>query len=61
MKGEPAETKLAVEELLELSLHKGIEQGLKEARKAGPFMLDAFHDALIDKLYPELQKRGVVE
>ncbi|MDP3947849.1 MAG: hypothetical protein Q8Q41_04145 [bacterium] len=61
MKGEPAEIKLVVEELLELSLHKGIERGLKEARKASPFILDAFHDALVDKLYPELQKRGVVE
>lgn len=61
MQGEPPETKLQVEELLELSLHKGITQGLKEARKAGPYVLDAYHDALVDKLYPELQKRGIVE
>jgi len=61
MRDEPAATKLMVEELLELSLHTGITQGLKEARKAGPYILDAFHDALVDKLYPELKKRGIVE
>lgn len=61
MQDEPAGTKLLVEELLELSLHTGIAQGLKEARKAGPYILDAFHDALVDKLYPELKKRGIVE
>ncbi|OGZ02059.1 MAG: hypothetical protein A3G64_02695 [Candidatus Liptonbacteria bacterium RIFCSPLOWO2_12_FULL_60_15] len=61
MQDEPAATKLMVEELLELSLHTGITQGLKEARKAGPYILDAFHDALVDKLYPELKKRGIVE
>lgn len=61
MKEDPAEMKLRVEQLLELSLHQGIKRGLKEARKAGPYILDAFHDALVDKLYPELKKRGIVE
>lgn len=61
MKDDPAEIKLRVEKLLELALHNGLGRGLTEARKAGSYVLDAFHDSLIDKLYPELKKRGVVE
>ncbi len=57
----PAETKLEVEYLLDIAFHKGIAKAAAEAKKSNPFVLDAFHDALAGKLYPELQKRGIVK
>lgn len=61
VKAAPAETKLAVEKLLESTIHKGIVAATEEAKKSNPYILDAFHDALVEKLYPELQKRGLVK
>lgn len=40
---------------------KGIKKVIEEAKQADPFILDAFHDALVDKLYDELKSRGVVK
>lgn len=56
----PEETKLAVEELLDLAWHKGIKKAAEEAKRAGPLILDAFHDALTDKLYEEFKKRKLI-
>ena len=39
----------------------GIGKAISMAATHGPFILDAFHDALVDKLYTELQARGVVK
>ena len=61
MQGASPDAKLRVEKLLELSIDKGIETALGEAKKDDPYILDAFHDALVEKLYPELQKRGFVK
>ncbi|MDP1718839.1 MAG: hypothetical protein Q8L24_00205 [bacterium] len=58
---EPADIKLKIEKLLEVAWHKGVRQAAREAASAGPLVLDAFHDAVIDKLYPELQKRGLLK
>jgi hypothetical protein len=55
------EIKLQVEKLLDFAWHHGIDSAVKEARKFGPFILDAFHDALTDKLYEEFQKRGIIK
>ena len=60
-KDAPAEAKLEIEYLLDLALHHGIEKANSEAKKSSPFIVDAFHDALVTKLYPELQKRGIVK
>ena|SRR3989344_4408264 len=60
LKDEPAQVKLRVEQLLDVAFHKGLTAAVKEARRAGPFVIDAFHDALTDKLYPELKKRGMI-
>lgn len=57
----PAATKLDVEHLLTLAFRDGIIKASAEAAKSNPFVLDAFHDALAGKLYPELKKRGIVE
>lgn len=58
---EPADVKLKIEKLLDLAWHKGVKHAAKEASAAGPLILDAFHDALIDKLYPEFKKRGLLK
>lgn len=39
----------------------GIAKAISTAATHGPFMLDAFHDALVDKLYNELLARGLVK
>jgi hypothetical protein len=56
----PAEVKLEIEYLLDIALKKGIGPALAESQKSPAFVQDAFHDALAGRLYPELQKRGVV-
>lgn len=60
LKDSPAEIKLQVEKLVDAIFHQGIEKTVKEANRAGAFVLDAFHDALTDKLYEELKKRNLI-
>ncbi|HUC01679.1 MAG TPA: hypothetical protein VMA75_02130 [Candidatus Paceibacterota bacterium] len=57
----PPEVKLEIEYLIDVALHKGIATALTESQKSPYFVQDAFHDALAGKLYPELQRRGVVQ
>lgn len=57
----PAEVKLEIEYLLDVTFRGGIGKALAEAQKSSPFVQDAFHDALAGKLYPILQKRGMVK
>ncbi len=57
----PAEIKLEIEYLLDLAFQKGIATALSASKKAPYFVQDAFHDALAGRLYPELQKRGVLK
>ena len=56
-----AKTKLEIEYFLDMAFHHGLDKAVSEARKSSPFVLDAFHDALAGKLYPELKKRGVLK
>jgi hypothetical protein len=55
------EAKLEIEYLLDLALKQGIGKALTESHKSPYFVQDAFHDALAGRLYPELQKRGIVK
>jgi len=55
------EVKLEIEYLLDCALYKGLGKALAEADKSPYFVRDAFHDALAGKLYPELQKRGIIK
>ncbi len=57
---ESPEMQLKVEELVDLAFHKGIETSVKEAKKCGPFILDAFHDSLTGKIYDELKARKLL-
>lgn len=54
------ETRLKVEQLVDLAWHKGIRIAVKEAEKSGSFFVDALHDALTDKLYNEFKNRGLL-
>lgn len=60
LKNSPIEIKLQVEKLIDLVFHQGLEKTIREAACIGPFILDAFHDALTDKLYEELKKRKLI-
>jgi|SRR6185437_9413403 len=55
------EVKLEIEYLLDVALHKGIGTALAESEKSPYFVQDAFHDALAGRIYPELQKRGLLK
>ncbi len=57
----PPEIRLEIEYLLDIALHKGIGAALSESAKSPYFVQDAFHDALAGRLYPELQKRGLMK
>jgi len=46
---------------MDVALKQGLEKALAEARKSPYFVQDALHDALAGRLYPELQKRGIVK
>lgn len=57
---ESPEIKLKVEELIEVAFHQGIDQAIAEAKKYGPFILDALHDSLTGKIYDELKNRKLL-
>jgi len=50
-----------INELIENVSTKGIKDSIAKAKDESPFLLDAFHDALTDKLYEELQKSGQIK
>ena len=50
-----------IEQLINLAFSKGLEMAVAEAKKSVPFVEDAFHDALTDKLLLELKRRGILK
>ena len=60
LSGESPEVKEEVERLVTLALQEGLAPAIAAAAKKSPFVLDALHDALVDKLLPELEKRGII-
>ncbi|MFA5099057.1 MAG: hypothetical protein WC461_02465 [Candidatus Paceibacterota bacterium] len=56
----PVEAKLQVEKLVESVFNDGLEKTMKKAVSSDAFVLDAFHDALTDKLYDELKNRKLI-
>lgn len=59
-KGEEV-AKKEIEGLIKLAFTKNLEAAVAAAKKRAPFVEDAFHDALVDKLLPELKKRGILK
>ncbi len=56
----PQEARLQVERLVDLAFHKGVSEAAAQARLMGSFVTDAFHDALVEKLYDEMQARNLL-
>lgn len=57
---ESDEIKSKVEELIDFTFKEGVDKGVEKARLCGPFILDAYHDALTAKLYEELKRRRLL-
>lgn len=55
------ESRAIVEQLVESVFTNGLEKTLKGLEMQEPFIIDAFHDVITDKIYDELKKRGVVK
>jgi len=51
----------AVNSLVAQIATKGIASVVAEVANKEPFITDAFHDALVDKLYDELKVRGLIK
>lgn len=58
--GSEDEAKRAVEHLVDMTLHGDLEKAIQISKKYPAFVEDAFHDALVDKLVPELKKKGIL-
>ena len=50
-----------VNNLIEKVASIGIKKAVEEAKLSEPFILDAFHDALVDRLYDELKEHGHIK
>ena len=50
-----------VQLLVDATFHKGIKKTVEEVQHEEAFIIDAYHDALVDKLYEELKARGIVK
>ncbi len=47
-----------IKELVDLAFEKGIAHAIEKAKSIGdPFLLDKFHDTLINELYQELVEK----
>ena len=55
------DSRLIVEGLVESVFRDGMAKTLKDLELQEPYIIDAFHDELTDKLYDELKKRGVLK
>ncbi len=56
-----ADTTEKINHLIEEIPAKGVALVIDEVAAQEPFVIDAFHDALVDKLYDELKARGLVK
>lgn len=54
------ETTEKVNALIQEVFDKGLERAIKDAKNLEPYVLDAFHDALADRMYQELKRRKVI-
>jgi hypothetical protein len=49
-----------IESLLQLAVDKGVFIALNKSKKFSPFIQDAFHDSLVDKLLPTLKEKNII-
>lgn len=50
-----------VNRLIDVAFTKGIATAFSEVSKDEPYIMDAFHDVLVDRLYEDLKKKGIVK
>lgn len=55
------ETVAQVNALIQEVFAKGIDRAIKDAKTHDPYVIDAFHDALTDKMYEELKRRKAIK
>lgn len=53
-------TQEKVNQLIQTTLEKGLEGGIKEAMAQEPFIIDLYHDTLSEILLDELKKKGLL-
>ncbi len=56
----PEEAKKEVATLIKYTFEKGLLEGIREAKKKDPFILDMYHDALVEKLHEEMKRKGLL-
>lgn len=56
-----AEDKQKIEDLLQVAADKGLDAANSMAESEQPYILDAFHDALAEKLLPYLKQKGIIK
>ena len=56
----PPEAVEKVNGLIEMIGTEGIKKTIELAKEGDPYVLDAFHDALVDKLHGDLKSAGVI-
>ncbi len=54
------EVKKEVTTLINHTFEKGLLEGIREAKKKDPFILDMYHDALVEKLHEEMKRKGLL-
>jgi hypothetical protein len=54
------DTSHAVNQLIDRIQEKGLTAAVAEARTESPYILDAFHDALVEKLYNSLKTANYI-
>jgi len=57
----PPETVESINLYVAMIPAKGIRQTVKKVQTEEPFLVDAFHDALVTRLYDELKSRGIIK
>ena len=56
----PLESKQKVENLITLTLEKGLTYGVEQAAKADPFVIDMYHDALAEHIVAQMKEKGLI-
>lgn len=57
----PPQVVREINDLIELVPTKGVRAAIALAQEKDSFTMDAFHDALVDRLYHELKTRGYLK
>lgn len=57
----PAEVVESINTYVSMIPKDGIRKTINKVQSEQPFMVDAFHDALVTRLYEELKERGIIK